>query len=196
MYKVKKQGTKYKVYNTKRKAYLKKEYDTRNSAKTGLRGLKKRVEGVKKYHGCCKRAKCGKSNNENTTSASRRRSSGASSTSNTTRARRRRTPATSSTSNINRRREEQPRASAATQDMLSELDRIADTIRTPSRRPRNKRNRRRITPTPLNMTSDFGVTSLPSGGTSGQRRTAGALEELSKRASTMDRLMSGIVFTT
>ena len=78
--------------------------------------------------------------------------------------------------------------------MLSELDRIADTIGTPARPPRN-RNRRRIAPIPLNMTSDFGVQSAPTG-TAGQRRTVIALEALSRKASTMDRLMSGIVFTT
>ena len=79
--------------------------------------------------------------------------------------------------------------------MLSELDRIADTIRTPARPPRNT-TRRRIRPIP--MTSDFGVESaLPAaGGTAGQRRTANAFEALSRKASRMDRLMSGIVFTT
>jgi hypothetical protein len=224
MYRVKKVGNRYKIYNTKRKAYLKKKYSDRASANRGKSGLLKRIEGVKAYHNCCRSNNCGKSgrnatnnttnNNRGSSRASSRASnssSSSSSSSNSSRnssrsssrasnssrsnSRASNSGSSSRTTNINRRREEQSRPTAATQDMLSELDRIADTIRTPSRPPRPK-NRRRIRPIP--MTSDFGVESPLSsaGGTAGQRRTANAIEALSRKASRMDRLMSGIVFTT
>ena len=191
MYRVKKVGNNYKIYNSKRKAYLKKRYSDRAAANRGKTGLLKRVESVRAYHGCCKANNCGKSgraasNTNNNRSNRRRRNSTTASSSGAT---------SSGRSNVSRRREEQPRASTTTQDMLSELDNIATTIRTPSRRPKNK-SKRRIRPiamSPLDgATSDFGVRTS----TSGQSRTRDRLEELSKRASNMDRLMSGIVFTT
>jgi hypothetical protein len=210
MYRVKKVGNKYKIYNTKRKAYLKKKYSDRAAANRGKTGLLKRVESVRAYHGCCKANNCGKAgrtatNNTTTSNSRNRASSSASSSSSNSRnssrnssrsnSRASNSSGSSSRSNVARRREEQPRASTATQDMLSELDNIANTIRTPARPPRNT-NRRRIRPIAMSSlegaTSDFGVTSA----TPGQRRTRDRLEELSKRASNMDRLMSGIVFTT
>ena len=53
MYRVRKEGLDYKVYNTKRKSMLSRKYNSRAAAKHAIRGLKSRVKGIKSYHSCC-----------------------------------------------------------------------------------------------------------------------------------------------
>ena len=60
MYQVKKLGNSYKLYNTKRKNYLQKSYESRNSALKAAESYKKRAAGSQKYHSCCKKNKCNK----------------------------------------------------------------------------------------------------------------------------------------